>query len=351
MKKIYKSIIIRIFKIIHGEINSIYKSKNFEKISLIKNKKKYVIYQITKCRIYTDTIHDTAFLYKNQIIPGASFQIRKNTNSNIKNNSVFKKGTPRILKNITGPLLCILTGGGGNNNYFHWMFDVLPRIGLIEKYFNLNKFKAFLIPSKNFKFQIESLKLLGINDNLFSSKEYKHVYSENVFVTNHPWQHSKSAHSDIENIPRWISKWLRLKFLQYKSNKKFYDRIYIDRSDSKFNGRKIVNEKKLKKFLLEKKFKILKLSSFSFIDQIAIFNSAKIIVGNHGAGFANLVFCKKNTKIVEFVDKNTAKIFKKISKDLKLKYFSILGKRDGIIKKDQNNNLEIDINKLSKIIN
>ena len=65
MKKIYKSIIIRIFKIIHGEINSIYKSKNFEKISLIKNKKKYVIYQIPKCRIYTDTIHDTAFLYKN----------------------------------------------------------------------------------------------------------------------------------------------------------------------------------------------------------------------------------------------------------------------------------------------
>ena len=116
MKKIYKSIIIRIFKIIHGEINSIYKSKNFEKISLIKNKKKYVIYQIPKCRIYTDTIHDTSFLYKNQIIPGASFQIRKNANSNIKNNSIFTKGTPRILKNITGPLLCMLTGGGGNNN-------------------------------------------------------------------------------------------------------------------------------------------------------------------------------------------------------------------------------------------
>ena len=109
-------------------------------------------------------------------------------------------------------------------------------------------------------------------------------------------------------------------------------------------------KKKIKNFLLKKKFKILKLSSFSFIDQIAIFNSAKIIVGNHGAGFANLVFCKKNTKIIEFVDKNTAKIFKKISKDLKLKYFSILGKRDGVIKEDQNNNLEIDIYKLTKII-
>ena len=114
-------------------------------------------------------------------------------------------------------MLCILTGGGGNNNYWHWMFDVLPRIALVEGYFNLNQFKAFLIPNKNYKFQIESLKLLGIKDNFFSSKDYKHVYSENVFATNHPWQHSKSAHKDIENIPRWILEWLRQKFLQYLS--------------------------------------------------------------------------------------------------------------------------------------
>ena len=55
-----------------------------------------------------------------------------------------------------------------------------------------------------------------------------------------------------------------------------------------------------------------------------------------------------------FKSRNLASKFingiQKISKDLKLKYFSILGKRDGIIKKDQNNNLEIDINILKKII-
>ena len=87
------------------------------------------------------------------------------------------------------------------------------------------------------------------------------------------------------------------------------------------------------------------------MDQIALFNSAKIIVGNHGAGFANLVFCKKNTKIIEFVDKNTSQPIKKISKDLNLKYFSIMGKRIGKNKKDQNNNIEISIKKLIKKLN
>ena len=45
------------------------------------------------------------------------------------NNIVFKKGTPRKLTNLNGSVLSLLTGGGGNNNYWHWLFDVLRRIG------------------------------------------------------------------------------------------------------------------------------------------------------------------------------------------------------------------------------
>ena len=35
-------------------------------------------------------------------------------------------------------------------------------------------------------------------------------------------------------------------------------------------------------------------------NQIQIFFSAKKIVGLHGAGFANICFCKPGTKIIEF---------------------------------------------------
>ena len=41
------------------------------------------------------------------------------------------------------------------------------------------------------------------------------------------------------------------KILKFKSKKKFYSKIYIDRSDSKFNlnnKRKIINEKESKKY-------------------------------------------------------------------------------------------------------
>ena len=351
MKKFYKSILSQYFKIIYGNIRFVHQnSKNFILKKKIKGNKKYLIYKIPDCRIYTTAIHDTAYLKDNKIIKDISFQIRENVNADIKKNSVLSKGTPKILKEVNGSLLSLLTGGAGNNNYWHWMYDSISRIGILEKNMKLNDFNFFLVPDKKYKFQRETLKLLGIEKKSLSSKKFKHIFANSVVATNHPWQFSKSAHKDIENVPGWITRWLRNKFLKFKSKKKFYKKIYIDRSDSIINYRRIVNEDKIKKMLRKKKFKILKLTNYSFTQQIGIFNSAKIIVGNHGAGFTNLIFCKKNTKVVEFKDKNTAKIFNKISKDLGLNYKSILGNRIGKDKKNQNNNLEIPLFKLNNLI-
>ncbi len=318
--------------------------------SIIRENKKYIIYKIPSCRIYTTTIHDTAYLNDNKIIKDISFQIRNNINANIKKNSVLSKGTPKVIKKINGSLLSLLTGGAGNNNYWHWMFDSIARIGILEKNLKLSNFNFFLVPDKKYKFQIETLKLLGIEKKSISSKKFKHIFASNVVATNHPWQFSKSAHKDIGNIPKWITLWLRNKFLKFKSKKKFFKKIYIDRSDSVIKNRRITNEDKIKNMLIKKNFKILKLTNFSFVEQIGIFNSAEIIIGNHGAGFTNLIFCKQNTKVIEFRDKNTSKTFNKISKDLRLNYKSILGNRIGTDRGNQNNNLEIPLFKLEKLI-
>ena len=57
------------------------------------------------------------------------------------------------------------------------MFDVLPRIGLIENEFNLKSFDHILVPDKKYKFQIETLKLLKIYDKSLSSKKNKRYFS------------------------------------------------------------------------------------------------------------------------------------------------------------------------------
>ena len=355
MKKIkqkYKNVIKKIFDTFYGPIkDSVKKSKDIKIYKIKIEKKNYNIFEVKNCRIYTDTIHDTAFIWKNRIVEGPSFQLRNYINSSIKENIVFKKNTTRFLKKFNGNILSLLTGGGGNNNYFHWMFDVLPRIKIAQIKINLNNINFFLVPNIDFDFQKTTLKLLGIYNKSISSKKYRHILSDKAIGTSHPWQITKSAKFDIEHLPKWISYWIRSKFIKLKSKKKFYPYIYIDRSDSKSNlsdKRKIINEIEIKNYLKKKRFKILKLSEYSFIDQISIFNSAKIIIGNHGAGFVNIIFCKKNTKIIEFISRYTPKMYRKISKDLKLNYSSIKGSILGKDYKNQHSNIKVPINILKK---
>ena len=65
------------------------------------------------------------------------------------------------------------------------------------------------------------------------------------------------------------------------------------------------------------------LSNYHFSDQVKIFNEAENIVGLHGAGFANIVFCKPNTKILELQSNTAGAIIQNISEKNKLNYESI----------------------------
>ena len=139
LQKLFKIISYGIFFKIYGKIEKSIDVNSDERIKVkivnIEKDLSYRVYNIMGGRLYTDRIHDTAILLDNKIIDGPSFQLRrahdlKIHNSKIENNLVFKKGTPRKLKYVNGSLLSLLTGGAGNDNYWHWLYDVLQRFGL-----------------------------------------------------------------------------------------------------------------------------------------------------------------------------------------------------------------------------
>ena len=183
-QNIFKIISYSLFKIFYKKIEKIANQKNNNEIQVNNIKKngnfEYQIYTINKGRLYTDRVNDTAVITKNEIVENASFQYRvensKVFNADIKKNIVFSKGTPRLQKKINGSVLSLLTGGGGNDNYWHWLFDVLPRLALCQEIINLEKINYFLLPNNKKKFQKETLDILKINESKqISSENYRHI--------------------------------------------------------------------------------------------------------------------------------------------------------------------------------
>jgi len=366
LQKIFKIVSYGIFFQIYGRIESSINSSEDDRIEVktvnIEKDLKYKIYNVTNGRLYTDRIQDTAIIIDNKIIEEASFQLRnteesKIYNSKIKNNIVFKKGTPRKLTNLNGSVLSLLTGGGGNSNYWHWLFDVLPRIGLFNKVSDINEIDFFLIPGDTKKFQNQTLDALNISENKrLTSKKFRHIKAKKLITTDHPVVVSGDATKDIMNMPSWISKWLKESFLKGNKlrNKNNPKNIYIDRGDRNKDHqvqRKIENENEIKNFLFEKNFTSIKLHETNFLDQVQLFNNADCVVGLHGGGFANLAFCKPGTKVVEFKSLDAGVPIENLANKNNLNYKSIAVEAKEIAQlktQNQQGSIKIPINNLIK---
>ena len=296
------------FLLVYGKIkyqkdaassNNIIKRKIENIVSDIKDSKGYFSYKIKNGRVYTDYVEHVAIIDDNTLINEVSYQQVSGELKDAKENIVLTKGTPRIKKRIEGRVFSLVQGASGNKNYFHWIFDILPKIKLYSEHYLLKEIDFYYFPDLQ-NFQKQTLSIFNIEeDKILNSKLYRHIQASELIVVDHPWYHRGFIHDQKGFLPNWIIHWLRDTYL--KCAKKFdsNEKIYIDRTESKFNHCQIQNDNEIFNFLKEKGFSKYKVGELSFFEQIYLFNNAKIIIGAHGAAFTNLVFCKPDTKVIE----------------------------------------------------
>jgi len=361
LKLYYKTLLQLFFKLLYGNVllkkntNDLIKTVKIESINFKSfNNKQYNLYKVDNARIYTDNNENVAVIKNNLILSDVSFQQFKGVLKDISYNSVLKKGTPSFIKKINGKVFNLCQGGSGNN-YFHFIFDILPKIYLLNSKIDIKKIDYFYLLGA-YKWQIDILKILGIKEKkIINSKINKHISADEIYFVDHPWYFKGIIQTNLDKLPDWIIKTNRKILFNKKAvkMKKNANKIFIDRSDSKYNHCQISNLREIIKFSKENKFKIYQLSNFSFKKQISLFENSKIIMGAHGAGFANIIFCKPSTKIIELIPSNHPNMqTKRICKVLNLKYFRIKTNPDD---RDKSFPFKININKkkfkfLKKII-
>ena len=302
---IYKFIVSKLFQIIYGKI--VFSNQNDSDVKLKdvnKEENYYKFIEINNGRIFTDYIEHVAVINKNQIIDFVSYQQVKGEFKDPKFNVVIKKGTPKFKKKFNGKVFSLVQGASGNNNYFHWMFDILPRLIILEKFYNFNDINFFYCPQIK-PWQLSTLSIFNIgNDKLINSNLYRHIQADKVLAVSHPWYSKGLILNEAKNLPSWIINEIAFKFEKYGKKFECNDKIFIDRRESKYNHCQIINDEEIKTYLKRKGFAVYKVGELNFFEQIYLFQNAKIVIGAHGAAFTNLIFCKENTKVLDIIPEN-----------------------------------------------
>ena len=201
-------------------------------------------------------------------------------------------GTTKLppVKRIEGTVAAI--AGLSNDVYFHWMFDVLPRIQLLkDSGFSFEEIDGLLV-SNRLPFQQETLGLLGIpNEQLIDSDTGYHIQAKRLIVP--------SFAGTVSWMPRWACDFLRELFLKpdRPAEDRGHQRLYIRRDRA--SHRRLINEVELIAALEQQGFYSVALEALSVQEQANLFAQAEVIVAPHGGGLTNLVFCQPNTRVIE----------------------------------------------------
>ncbi|MFB2898136.1 tetratricopeptide repeat protein [Aerosakkonemataceae cyanobacterium BLCC-F50] len=206
-----------------------------------------------------------------------------------------------------------------NDTYFHWMFDILPRIELLHRSnIEITEIEKFLV-SSHLPFQKETLNLLGIPETkILETHKYPHIQATKLVIPSFP--------STIAWMPQWVCDFLRTQFLPQPAITKTekIERLYISRKDTA--NRRIINEYEIIDLLEKLGFQSIVLESMSVIEQAALLTNAKVVIAPHGGGLTNIVFCQPGTKVIEIFSPNYVyPCYWLVSNLINLEYYYLLG--------------------------
>ncbi|MFW5700810.1 MAG: glycosyltransferase family 61 protein, partial [Cyclobacteriaceae bacterium] len=257
----------------------------------------YYIAEMDEGRVFSGNVASVAIISReNKLVGDFSFGYKNGNLVDARQNNIFRQ------KYFTEPtyfdctVFTMLTGGGGAINYAHFLIDSLSRIYLLKRSGKFDEVEKFLLPSLRYDFQENALKLLGIpKEKVIEGDKYQNIKAKKLIASTAP-----RGTSDI--IPKWVGDFFREEFLKETHLKDFdAPNVYIKRSDS--GMRNVLNEDETETMLAKYNFKSFELSKLSFIEKVSLFAKAKLVISVHGAGLANVMFCKPSSHFIEIFPK------------------------------------------------
>jgi hypothetical protein len=180
------------------------------------------------------------------------------------------------------------------HNYFHWITQALPAIDFSLRRDGQVRTVALGLPVLR-PWQEESLRLLGYDgikrvtlDDTTKFYGFKNVEFNGLVNGGASFCLSGTAYQTYSRLWQEVPK-------QSPEGRK----IYIARTDSL--RRRMRNENALLDAMRARGFEIVVPGALTLTEQIRVFREASVVVGPHGAGLTNIVFCEPGTIVYELV--------------------------------------------------
>jgi capsular polysaccharide biosynthesis protein len=198
----------------------------------------------------------------------------------------FQKINPPVPLSGTTVVIATALGAG----YSHWLLEELPRLLALSGV----SYETVIAHVKN-GFSREALALSQISATVVEAKRYSHFGCEHLVVPSLIGQ----AGFPTPKVARLLDEFTT----SIRGGPVLVgERLYLSRE--KARRRRITNDDELWPWLQSRGFVKLCTEDLSWADQIEVFRGAKVVVAPHGAGLANIVFCRPGTKVIELFNRS-----------------------------------------------
>ena len=198
-------------------------------------------------------------------------------------------------------------------NYYHWMIETVPRVRYIRSYEERTGTDVtLLVPSGAPSWLDETLRLLGWPESKVE-RATSPVYSvDELLVPSFP-----------ELFPqdyRWIRRKVLKNTVPDQPSIEIGNNVYISRTNA--IERRVVNEDEVMEMLSQYDFERYQLEESSVLENAHLFNNADVIVGAHGAGLTDLIFCSDST-VIELFGSKVKPPYENLARTLGVEYDSM----------------------------
>ena len=189
----------------------------------------------------------------------------------------------------------ILIASPHPKNYYHWMFETLPRLWALQEAapsgMSIDKLPV-IVPRLTERFQVETLAALGIG-NIY---EYGGTALD-VWRLIFP-----SFYSPDTVVSPALVTWLRSMFLGEHVRRDPKKKLYLARG--KVSTRQVIGEEHLSQYFAGLGFTVVDPGTLPHYAQVELLSDAAAIVGFHGSALTNMVFAPFGCKVLELFPNN-----------------------------------------------